>query len=168
MSRKFKIVFLLVVILLQLSVLAHFKPFSVVPNYTFAAIFAIALISPKSETVVIAGFAGLLLDLFSGAPLGLNTLIYIYMTIGCIIVSEAIYTKNPIIMSGLCFVFSFVFELIYGVCSTLLRGAGFSFDIIGNIVLPAAGVNTVVFFLMYMVLRKLRFEKRRKGIKYER
>ena len=168
MSKKFKICLILTVMLLQLAILSHFTPFSVVPNYTFVVVLAIAIISPESESVVIGGVAGFLMDLFSGAPLGLNTLIYIYMIIGCIIVSEAVFSKNGVLMSIVCFGFSFLFELLFGIFSCLLRGASFGFDAIGSIVLPTAAINAAIFFPVYVILRRIRFEKRRKGIKYER
>lgn len=167
MSRRFKSILLLVVILLEVTFLAHFKFFSVIPNYMLVCVFAISFISADSESVVISSLAGLLTDLITGAPFGLNTLLCMYTSIIVAIISDSIYNKSVKLVCPVCFITSFVYELLFGLFSTLMRDVAFDFSTVTSIILPVALVNSIVFIPVYIVLSKVKSEKRRKGIKYE-
>lgn len=167
MSRRFKILLMLSVVLLQTTVLAHFKPLGVIPNYIFVAVIAVSVISSNAESVVICALTGLLTDMFTGAPLGLNTLLCMYLSIGCVIFAESIYTRSIKLVCPLGFVASFLYELLFGIISTLMRGVAFNIGLLSKIVLPVAGVNTIILIPVYIILRNVKSEKKRKGIKYE-
>lgn len=167
MSRRFKGILLICVILMQICVLSHFTPFGVIPNYTMVVLFAIIMINPDTENLVTAGITGAVTDILTGAPFGINTLLCIYLAIGCVFISQAIYNKRVTVFAPLCFAASFIYEIIFGIFSCLLRGAFFPPEMILKTVLPLAAVNTVIFIPVYEVLRRIRFEKKRKGIKYE-
>ena len=168
MNRTFKIVMMILVILLNISVLPHFSVFHIVPNYTFVFLMIIALLFPDSESVVIAGFSGLLTDLLSGSLFGLNTLLCIYLTIACIFISGAFFIKKMKLICPLCFVLSFVYELLFGAASVLSRGAAFLPQMMLTKALPTAVFNTVLFAVLYPLLKRVKIEKRKRGIKYER
>ncbi|MBR5535101.1 MAG: rod shape-determining protein MreD [Clostridia bacterium] len=168
MSMKFKSVLILAVIAFQLTVLPHFAPFGVVPNYTLIFVIAVCLISDGVESVIFSGVTGLLMDLFTGARIGLNILLYMYISIALIMVIDAVYNKRLRVVIPMCFVSSFIYELFFGVLSTLLRGATFYAEAVWKVVLPVALINTVIFIPVYIILSRLRFEKRKRGIKYER
>lgn len=168
MTRRFKSILLICVILMQVTVLAHFSPLNVYPNYTLVILVAMGLINPEVENVIIAGVIGFVSDILTGAPLGVNTLLYIYLVIFCIIISEAIYNKRVTLFIPVCFAGCFVYELLFGIFSCLIRKVAFAPYLIFKIVLPSAAVNTVIFVFVYEILRRLRFEKKKRGIKYER
>lgn len=167
MSRKFKIIMLISVILLQMTVLAHFKPLGVIPNYTFVCVVVISLISADSESVVISALAGLLTDMFTGAPLGLNTLMCMYFSVFCATISDVIYNKSVKLMCPVSFLTFFLYELLFGIFSTLLRDRSFDIITVLSRALSIATVNAAVFIPVFLVLKRVRFEKKRKGIKYE-
>lgn len=167
MSRTFRYVILICVIFLQITVLAHFTLFDIVPNYTIIVLMAIVVLCPETESLITAGVTGALLDILSGAPLGLNTLLCIYLAIVCIFVSCAIYNKRVTLFIPLCAVLSFLYEILFGVFSCLLRKAVFPMITVYKIVLPVTLINTLLFIPVYEVLRRIRTEKKRKGIKYE-
>lgn len=167
MTKKFKALVLMAVIFLQVTVLSHFTPFSVIPNYTFVVIVALSLVSPNVETVMFSFLSGILTDMLTGAPLGLNTLIFMYLSIGCALLAERIYNKQIKVVWTICFAASFVYELLFGIFSSLLRGASFYSAAIVRVVLPVAVMNTVIFIPAYWLLNRIRFEKKRKGIRYE-
>lgn len=167
MSRRFKIILLISVILMQMTVLAHFKPLGVVPNYTFVCVAIISLICADSESVIISACAGLLTDMFTGAPLGLNTLMCMYFSVACAIVSDVIYNKSVKLMCPVGFVASFLYELLFGIFSTIMRDKSLEIATVLIKALAIAAVDAVVFILVYLILKRVRFEKRRKGIKYE-
>lgn len=168
MSRKFKICMMLTVVLLQLTVLPHFKPLSVIPDYTFVFILAIAIICEDTESVVLATVTGFLLDLFTGAAVGVNTMLYMYISIAVIAIAGNIYNKRLKVVLPICFTASFVYQLIFGLLSMLLRRSAFYPEAILRVILSVAAVNSIIFIPVYLILSKLRFEKKRKGIKYER
>ena len=167
MSRTFKAVLLTVVILMQITVLAHFTPFGIIPNYTMVILMCLVLVSPDVESVVIAGITGAVMDTLTGVPFGVNTLLCIYLAICCVLISVVIYNRRVTVFIPLCFAASFVYELLFGIFSCLLREAVFYPSVILNIVLPVAIINTVIFIPCYEIIRRIRFEQKRKGIKYE-
>lgn len=167
MSRQFKTCVMLAVVLLQITILPHFKPFGVIPDYTFVFVLAIAIICEDAESVVFAAVSGFLLDLLTGAPIGVNTMLYMYISIGAVAISEKIYNKRLRVMLPVCFFASFIYQLLFGILSMLLRRASFYPGQILEVVLPVAAVNSIIFMPIFVILSKLRFEKRRKGIKYE-
>lgn len=168
MSLKFKIGLMTAVILLQLTVLSHFMPLGIIPNYILIFTIAICVICDSIESIVFATFIGLACDMLTGAPLGLNTIIYMYIAIASIAVTGVVYTKTLKAIVPMCFVMTFIYELIFGVLSSLMRASGFYASSILKVVLPAAVINTIIFIPVYIVLSKMRFEKKRKGIRYER
>lgn len=168
MSRNFKAITLLIVVLLQLTVLPHFTLFSVIPNYVLVFTIVMAIVGEDSESVVFSAVTGFAMDLLTGAPIGLNTLLYMYISIALVMITGTIYNKRIKVLVPMCFVASAVYEVLFGVFSSLLRGAGFYPEAIIKVVLPAAAMNTVIFIPVYLILSRLRFEKKRKGIKYER
>ncbi len=167
MSRKFKIIMLISVILLQMTVLAHFKPLGVIPNYTFVCVIIISLISADAESVVISACAGFVADMFTGAHLGLNTLMCMYFSVMCAIVSDVIYNKSIKLMCPVGFMASFLYELLFGIFSTLMRDRSIEIVTIMSRALKIAAVNAVIFIPVFLVLKRVRYEKKRKGIKYE-
>lgn len=168
MSRKFKTILLLTVILLQLTILPHFTPLGVIPNYALVFAIAVSIICEDQESVVFVALTGFLMDLFTGAPIGLNTLLYMYISIALMAAAGAVYNKSVRVVMPMCFAASFVYEILFGIFSSLLRGAVFYPAAILKVILPVAVINTVIFIPVYIILSKVRFEKKRKGIKYER
>ena len=167
MSRNFKIILLICVVLMQLTILAHFTPFNIIPNYMVVVLIAVSLICPDKESMIVSGFIGALADVLGGTPFGVNLLLSIYLSIGCVFISQAVYNTRVKVFAPVCFVLSFVYELLLGIFSCLLRNTAFSYDLLINIVLPVAFINTIIFIPIYEVLKRVRIEKKRKGIKYE-
>lgn len=168
MNRKFKIIFMSAVILAGVSILSGLKIFGIMPNYVFTALLAVTVIEPDTESVVTAACSGLALDLLSGCMIGMNALLCMYFMILCVLFVNMLYIKKLRIVVPMCFVMSFLYELLFGIFSTMLRGAGFAPLLTAVKVLPAAAFNTLIFLPMYIVLSRLRFEKKIKGIKYEK
>lgn len=168
MSRTFKAVLMIVCILMQITVLAHITPWGILPNYILVVLIATVLISPDTESVIIAGIAGALTDIFTGTAFGVNTLLCMYSAVVLVIISTNVYTRRVTYFAPVCFAVSFIYELIFGIISFLLRDTVFEISSIRRIVLPVAAVNAVIFIPVYEILRRVKTEKKRKGIKYER
>ena len=167
MGLKFKAFLMLAVVLLQVTVLSHFTLFGVIPNFIFAFTFALCIINDNAESVVFATVTGLLVDMLTGANIGINTLLYMYTAIAAIVIISFAYQKSMKVVIPMCLTATFLYEFIFGILSFLFRGAKISFADIFGVVIPACMVNTLVFIPVYVVLSRLRFEKKRKGIRYE-
>lgn len=167
MNRTFKILLMAAVILLEMSVLSRFRIWSAVPNYMFAFLLAITCISPEKESVIIAGACGLAADILSGSIFGLNALLCIYLTTACALFVNTLYIKKMKVIVPMAFVLLFLYELLFGVLCFLVRKAQFSPWMLISPILPSAVLGTALFVLVYLLLGKVRFEKKRKGIKYE-
>ncbi len=167
MNRTFKIVLMAVVILLEVSVLSRFRIWSSVPNYMFVFLLALTCISPDKESIVIAGICGFIADVLSGSIFGLNTLLCIYLTIVCAFVVSTLYIKKMKVIVPMVFVLLFLYELLFGILCFLTRKADFKPMMIISPILPAAILGTALFVPVYLILGKVHFEKKRKGIKYE-
>ncbi len=167
MSRKFKILLMISVILLQMTALAHFRFLGVIPNYIFVCVVAISVISPDAESVVVSAVAGLLTDILSGAPLGLNTLLCMYTALVCTLVASFVYNKSVKVMCPVCVAISFVYEVLFGISAALLSGSGFETNAVFSKAAAVTVVGGVVFVPVYILLGKVKSEKKRKGIKYE-
>ena len=167
MNRIFKLVVLVLVILLETTILAHFSPFGVIPNYVLTTAVAICVISPETDSVVICAVAGFFMDAFSGTPFGINALMYMYIAIVLVIISDMIYSKSVVVFAPICLVCSFLYETFRGLVSFLLRSAEVDVLSVFKISCFVALINTVVFIPVYVLLSKVKIEKKRKGIKYE-
>ncbi|MGM9551574.1 MAG: rod shape-determining protein MreD [Clostridia bacterium] len=167
MSRKFKFIFMTIVVLLQATVLAHFTPFSVLPNYTLVALLSVTVQAFDDDSIPLAIFTGLLTDVISGAILGLGTLLCLYTVISWNLITEMIYEKRMIIISPIVFVLSFLYELLFGVFSCLIRGVSFVPQAILSTVLPVSVINAIIFIPVCICIGKVHFEKKGKGIRYE-
>ncbi|MBQ3109729.1 MAG: rod shape-determining protein MreD [Clostridia bacterium] len=167
MGLKFKAILMLAVVLLQVTVLSHFTLFGVIPNFIFAFSFALCIINDNVESVVFATVTGLLVDMLTGANIGINTLLYMYTAIAAIILISFAYQKSMKVVIPMCLAASFLYEFIFGILSFLFRGAEIALGDIFSVVVPACIVNTLVFIPVYVLLSRIRFEKKRKGIRYE-
>lgn len=167
MSRRFKTVLMMLAILLQVTVSAHFMPLGVIPNFVFTAVTAISIICIEPESTVFACASGLVLDMLSGAPLGLNGIMLMYFSIGCAFVSNFIYNKSVKMTVPVCFLSSFLYEGIFGAISAVLRECEFNATTVAGKALTIALVNSIVFIPLYVILGRIKPEKKRRGIKYE-
>lgn len=155
------------VILLEVSILSRFRIFSSIPNYMFVFLLAITCISPEKESIIMAGACGLAMDILSGSIFGLNTLLCIYLTVICALFVNTLYIKKMKVIVPMVFVLLFLYELLFGTMCFLMRQAQFSPKMILSPVLPTAILGTVLFVLVYILLNRVHFEKKVRGIKYE-
>jgi rod shape-determining protein MreD len=168
MSKRFKIITMAAVILLETAVLSRFKLWSATPDYMLVFLLAITTVCPDTDSVILAGACGLAFDFLSGSIFGLNTLLCIYFTCICAFFVDALYIKKMKVIVPMAFILSLFYELLFGIFCFLIRRADFSFWTIALKSAQTAFFNTLLFIPVYLILGRVRFEKKRKGIKYER
>lgn len=168
MTRAFKIVLTVFVVILEMTILAHFKFFGVLPNYMFALMLAFAAIEADRECVAFSCGAGLLADVLSGSLLGLNALAAMYLTIFFIALSDVFYIKKLRLMLPLGFVTLFFYELLFGAAASIVRGAEAKMTYLVKTALLGAFISTIVFIVFYQILKRVKLQKRKRGIRYER
>lgn len=168
MNRTFKIIVSAAVILLEISVLSGIKVFSRTPDYALVLALALCIICPERESVVLAAFCGLFKDFLSGSVFGLNTLLFMYLSTACVFFADLLYIKKLKILAPSVFLLSLVYEAVFGVVCLLERRVGFTFAAVFVPSFKTAIINTVLFIPVYLILKRVRFEKKIRGIRYER
>ncbi|MCD8048830.1 MAG: rod shape-determining protein MreD [Clostridia bacterium] len=166
MNRTFKIILTAAVIILESCVLSNFRIWGVKPDYALALLLAITVIAPEPESVVLAFAAGIFADLLSGAVFGLNTLLFMYLSLACALFVNTLYIKKMKLICPMCFVAAFLYEAIFAVLSMIIREAEL-LPIMFARALSCAVLDTVIFVILYLILLRVHFEKKPKGIKYE-
>lgn len=74
------ILFICFLVLFQQSFLPHFAVYGIVPNLVLILVFALNILGHKSG-LVLSFVAGLILDIYSGMPLGVSGLFFLIMAI---------------------------------------------------------------------------------------
>lgn len=128
--------------LLYIALLYLFLPFNLHVDAITILLFFIILNEDERFCLVFSFFAGLLIDLYYPAVLGINTLIYIVM-VQTLLYSKKYITKTPVVTIGL-------FTIFYLVKITLTHAAvSFPLSFFGMI------LTIVLFFPIYVSLNKI-------------
>jgi len=117
-SMKKELLLILVIYLLvlfQQSFLSHFAIYGMIPNLVLLLVFVLNISGHKSG-LVLSFLAGLILDIYSGMPLGVSALLFLIMAI-LIKKSLKFFRKSNILyliaMFSFCLIFySFLLNLI--------------------------------------------------------
>ena len=67
-------------VLFQQSFLPHFAVYGIIPNLVLVLVFALNILDHKSG-LILSFLAGLILDIYSGMPLGVSGLLFLIMAI---------------------------------------------------------------------------------------
>ena len=78
------------------------------------------------------------------------------------------YIKKIKLMLPLGFAALFLHETLFGAVSLVARGARVNLLYVSKTALLSAFSGTVIFILLYQILKRVKSEKRKKGIRYER
>jgi len=74
------ILFICFLVLFQQSFLPHFTIYGMIPNLVLILVFALNILGHKSA-LVLSFLAGLILDIYSGMPLGVSALLFLIIAI---------------------------------------------------------------------------------------
>ena len=141
---------MLLLAVVQTAVLPHFPIFGLVPQLPFLVALAWGLLRGMDEGIVWAFVGGLLLDLFSVAPVGVTSLSYMLAIIAVIWIENAMPADRffiPVIMAVAATVISLLVYLI------LLRLLGYPTTLQGAAaLLPTAILHGVLILPIYWLM----------------
>jgi rod shape-determining protein MreD len=149
----FLIFFFLFLVISQASFLNHFALWNVIPN--FVLIFLVLLnfleSSDKNSGLVLAGFSGFLLDIFSGLSFGVYFLTFIVLALLIKKFLKSLGEEN-IIYFILVFFFSFIFYNLFSLALNSLFALSFVLHFnLGKINLFEATYNLIVAVLIFLL-----------------
>lgn len=153
-------IFLICVILFftERCVLARFEIFSLTPWLGFS-LFVAAAASCDNPCVVVAaaGVYGIAADLTGGAPLGVQTAIYVLFSAAEYFISNGIFSKNAVSVAVSVFVTAFFAACAF--CAFISRTAAISGAVL-PLILPLCAINGVCALVMYFPSKRI-FGQRR-------
>lgn len=106
-KELFLVLLIYFLVLFQQSFLPHFAVWSITPNLVLISIFLLNLLGNRSG-IILAFFAGLILDIHSGLPLGISALIFLILAI-LIRKSSRLFQKSNIFYLIAMFSFGLLF-----------------------------------------------------------
>jgi rod shape-determining protein MreD len=168
---KWLFVFIIILLVLfQLSVASNFAIGSIVPNFLFSFLIALAFLKNFRQSIACAFLGGLLLDLIIGWPFGLILLAFILIVaLVNFISSDFLETTNLAIVAGIGFSAVLAYFLLIEVLlksANLLKLTDLYSDFFHNffyISFPSAIYNTFLIVLFYLGIKRL--EEKRKTFK---
>lgn len=130
----------------------HIPP--VVPNLLLVFSLLFGLLEGAVVGGVYALVCGIFMDAFSGGPGFLNTLLFLYTTIGIGLVSNRVISKTPANGILLTTAFSMVYFLAYYCLSLLIWGESYSFTRFLLTFFAFALYNAVAATIFFFPIRK--------------
>ncbi len=106
-KELFLILFIYFLVLFQQSLLPHFAVWGITPNLVLISIFLLNLLE-NSSGIILAFSAGLILDIYSGLPLGVSALSFLILAV-LIKKSSRLFQKSNIFYVIVMFSFCLLF-----------------------------------------------------------
>ena len=161
------ILILFLTAILQITLVSRLEIFGISPDFVFILIIFWSVSKSFKETIVLAFFAGLFLDIFSISAFGANTVSLLLASAVFNFTSINILGKNNLQTFAL---FGFAGTIIYGILMAFfikLISVIYSLGIIlwfkynfMHFILPEAVYNTVLISLIFVLMKYLKFNRK--------
>lgn len=151
---------LLIVALLQTTVLPELTVLGVKPELMLLSVLAWSLLRGPGEGLVWAFLGGLMLDLFSGGPLGASTLALLAVSFGAGFVEPSVVRTSFVLPVGAALGGTLLYQGLFLLVVQLVRGSVPWADSLLLVTLPSLAVNTL---LMPVVFQALAWLDRKTG-----
>jgi rod shape-determining protein MreD len=113
MSLQFGIPLMLVAALIQATILPHLRIYSGQPDLVVVIVLAWTVLDRGQEGMIWAFIGGLILDIFSGAPMGITSLVLVPVTFLFGLTETQIYQSNILLSLAFAVVGTVGFHLTY-------------------------------------------------------
>jgi len=150
----FYIVFILVILLLQTSLVDYIKILGVKPNIILIFVVAVSLLKGHIEGAVIGCITGFALDTISGGLFGFYALLFLYTGLFVGYINKRFYKENFLVMFFIMFSVSVAFNFIIHLLTSMVSGTGFV-QALTKRILPEALYNSVVSVPLYLFIYKM-------------
>lgn len=155
MSIYLVIPLLLIVGILQAAVIPHLALWGVFADLPALVVVSWSLLEGTRQGVVWGFIAGLIVDLFSGAPFGAATLSL--MAVGALsgLGQAAVFRTHVALPLLAMFLATLVYDLLFLLVVQIAGTPVAWLDSLARIVLPSAVLNTVLMPVVYLIMRGL-------------
>lgn len=144
-------VFFLVII--QTTVLSHIGILGVMPNLMLSASICFCLLSGDLRGIIFALFSGILLDITGGRLVGINTVLFLYASLGIVLICDKLYNNNEIVAGIITFVITALYGILIYVTNFLMWGEGAVWYALFMKILPEMIYNTIATVFLYPITR---------------
>ena len=157
MKKLFRIfavvLYVFFLIIIQTTVLSHIRILGVMPNIMLSATICFCLISGDIRGIVFAVSSGLLLDITGGRLVGINTVLFLYASLGIILICDKLYNNNEIVAGVITFVITALYGILVYVTNFLIWGKVAVWFALFQKILPEMIYNTLASVFLYPITK---------------
>jgi rod shape-determining protein MreD len=143
---------MLIVALLQATVLPELRILGVKPELMLLSVLAWSLLRGSEEGMVWALVGGLMLDLFSGGPVGASALALLAVSFVSGMIEPSLVRAGFLLPMGAALGGTVLYQLLFLLVVQLTRGAVAWLDNLIQVTLPSLAVNTLLMPVVFQVL----------------
>ena len=147
--------FIILLAILQTTVLRGIQIFHVIPNLLLIMTVSYSLTHGSYRAFFVGILCGLLLDLFGGRTIGMNTLLFALIVYFCVFISDSLFSNNAFVSMVFVFFLTIPYELLtYLFYFVIWNHGAFGFAIFSKI-LPAALYNFLFTLVLYPLVKRV-------------
>ncbi len=151
------LIFSAVIVVLQVVFAPILSVAAAVPSFIAAFVMVLSVMRRPDTTYVYAFVLGLIADLLSHTPVGLNALLLLLATF-CLSRIFEVLDDSTAAMPIIAFAGTiFVFELVFAIVLMIFGYQGSIIDMLIQRVLPSTVLNTVIAAVLFLIMRRLPF-----------
>nr|MBN1229450.1 rod shape-determining protein MreD [Anaerolineae bacterium] len=154
MSLQLGIPLIVLASILQGAVLSQLRVFGGQPDLVMVIVLAWAVLDRAQEGIVWAFFGGLLLDLFSGTPLGVSSLAMMPLAFAASFIESRMYRENFVIPVVLAIVGALLYHILYVLLMRFLVNIQIEWSVVWwYVTLPSVVFDIILFVPTLRILR---------------
>ena len=151
------LIFSAVIVVLQVVFAPILSVAAAVPSFIVAFVMVLSVMRRPDTTYMYAFVLGLIADLLSHTPVGLNALLLLLATF-CLSRIFEVLDDSTAAMPIIAFAGTiFVFELVFAIVLMIFGYQGSIIDMLIQRVLPSTVLNTVIAAVLFLIMRRLPF-----------
>lgn len=151
------LIFSAVIVVLQVVFAPILSVAAAVPSFIVAFVMVLSVMRRPDTTYVYAFVLGLIADLLSHTPVGLNALLLLLATF-CLSRIFEVLDDSTAAMPIIAFAGTiFVFELVFAIVLMIFGYQGSIIDMLIQRVLPSTVLNTVIAVVLFLIMCRLPF-----------
>ncbi|MBQ4518241.1 MAG: rod shape-determining protein MreD [Clostridia bacterium] len=142
---------------LQTTVLRGIEVFHVIPNLLFIIVVCYGLLHDDYSSLVVGVACGLILDLFGGRTMGMNTLLCVYVAWLCLSVSDNLFNHNAFVSMVFVAVLTVPYEVLTYLFYFVIWGKGAGWYAVFCKILPMVAYNFVFALAIHPIVKKISY-----------
>jgi rod shape-determining protein MreD len=156
MKKKvfFYLIFIVLFLVLQTTLLHYIKIHGVMPNLLITFIIVTALIRNSTEGAAVGFFSGLCIDLQFGPVIGFRALLGFFLGLAAGSVNRRIFRENLMVVIFFSFIYSVAYESVIFIINNIMTGDIRFVFAMTKVILPEALYNSVMSVLLFPLLVK--------------